>query len=352
MKTAVVILNWNGKKLLEKFLPVILKHTLNSETQVIVADNASSDDSVEYLKTHFRDVPLILFDKNYGFAEGYNKALQQVNAEYVVLLNSDVETSEDWLSPLIEYLELHPCTAALQPKILAQKDRRFFEYAGAAGGFIDKLGYPFCRGRILNTVEPDEGQYDTAIPVFWATGACLCIRRSLFFEVGGFDARFFAHMEEIDLCWRLNARGYKVECLPQAVVYHVGAASLNKETPRKTYLNFRNNLLMLYKNVSSKEFVFVFAARILLDILAFVHLLLESKTSNARAVFRAHIDFLKMRLDFKYDRQKNLEKTKVKNIPTKFGGSILWRYYAKGQKNYSSLFNPNFAIEQKTNITI
>ena len=206
----------------------MLKHTSDSATQVIVADNASSDNSVEYLKTHFPEVPLILFDKNYGFAEGYNKALQQVNAQYAVLLNSDVETSENWLSSLIEHLERYPHTAALQPKILAQKDKRFLEYAGAAGGFIDRLGYPFCRGRILDVVEPDRGQYDTAIPIFWATGACLCIRRNLFFEIGGFDARFFAHMEEIDLCWRLNARGYTVKCLPQSVVYHVGAASLRK----------------------------------------------------------------------------------------------------------------------------
>ena len=338
MKTAVIILNWNGQKLLEEFLPVVLKHTSDSATQVIVADNASSDNSVEYLKTHFPEVPLILFDKNYGFAEGYNKALQQVNAQYAVLLNSDVETSENWLSPLIEHLERYPHTAALQPKILAQKDKRFLEYAGAAGGFIDRLGYPFCRGRILDVVEPDRGQYDTAIPIFWATGACLCIRRNLFFEIGGFDARFFAHMEEIDLCWRLNARGYTVECLPQSVVYHVGAASLNKENPRKTYLNFRNNLLMLYKNISRKQLPFVFLARTFLDILALTHLLLRGKTNNALAVFRAYADFWKMKSDFKHNRHENLEKTTMKNISTKFGASILWRYYVKGQKTYSSLF--------------
>ena len=207
MKTSVVILNWNGRQLLERFLPLVLQHTENQQTEVVVADNGSTDDSVDFLSTCFPQVRLILLDKNYGFADGYNKALQQVDAEYVVLLNSDIETTENWLSPLIAYLDEHPGVAAVQPKILAQRERDRFEYAGACGGFLDMFGYPFCRGRILDNVERDLGQYDTVIPIFWATGAALCIRRRDYFDAGGLDGRFFAHMEEIDLCWRLNARG-------------------------------------------------------------------------------------------------------------------------------------------------
>ena len=338
MKTSVVILNWNGQKLLEQFLPTVLQHTLNHETEVVVADNGSSDNSVAFLKTRFPEVPVIVLDKNYGFAEGYNIALQQVDAEYVVLLNSDVETTGNWLVSMIDYLDAYPEVSAVQPKILSQKNKSFFEYAGAAGGFIDKFGYPFCRGRILDNVEQDLGQYNTVIPVFWATGACLCIRRKDYFEAGGLEARFFAHMEEIDLCWRLNARGKKVECLPQSVVYHVGGASLDKENPRKTYLNFRNNLLMLYKNVPTKKLIFIFSIRLMLDALAYVHLLVKGKFGNAQSVVEAHRDFFKMRPDFTFNRRENLEKTVVKDISVKFNGSILWNYYVKGRKTYQSIF--------------
>lgn len=337
MKTSVVILNWNGRKLLEQFLPTVLQHTLDKDTEVVVADNGSTDDSLLFLKAHFPHVPVIALDKNYGFAEGYNRALQQVNSEYVVLLNSDVETTENWLATLINYLDEHPEVSAVQPKILAQARNTHFEYAGACGGFIDRFGYPFCRGRILENVEEDKGQYDSVIPVFWATGACLCIRRKDYFEAGGLDARFFAHMEEIDLCWRLNSRGKKIECLPQSVVYHVGAASLTKENPRKTYLNFRNNLLMLYKNSRLRSLVLVFTVRLILDVLAFFHLLVRGKFDNAKAIIEAHKDFLKMRSDFKYNRRENLSKRVVADIPTKFKGSILWNYYMKGRKTFSDL---------------
>lgn len=337
MKTSVVILNWNGRKLLEEFLPTVLRHTLDDETEVVVADNGSSDDSLDFLKANFPQVTVIVLDKNYGFAEGYNRALQQVNSEYVVLLNSDVETTENWLSTMIDYLDEHPEVAALQPKILAQTRKTHFEYAGACGGFIDRFGYPFCRGRILENVEPDSGQYDSVIPVFWATGACLCIRRKDFFEAGGLDARFFAHMEEIDLCWRLNARGKRIECLPQSVVYHVGAASLAKENPRKTYLNFRNNLLMLYKNIPTEKLILVFIVRLILDVLAYFHLLVAGKFENAHSVIKAHKDFYKMRNEFKYDRREILKQRKVIDIPTKFKGSILWNYYVKRKKMYSDL---------------
>lgn len=337
MKTSVVILNWNGRKLLEEFLPTVLRHTLDDETEVVVADNGSSDDSLDFLKANFPQARVIVLDKNYGFAEGYNRALQQVSSEYVVLLNSDVETTENWISTMIDYLDEHPEVVALQPKILAQKRKTHFEYAGACGGFIDRFGYPFCRGRILENVETDSGQYDSVIPVFWATGACLCIRRKDYFEAGGLDARFFAHMEEIDLCWRLNARGKRIECLPQSVVYHVGAASLAKESPRKTYLNFRNNLLMLYKNISGDKLIFVFVVRLILDVLAYFHLLVIGKFENARSVIEAHKDFYKMRKGFKHDRSENLKQRTIINIPTKFKGSILWNYYVKRKKMYTDL---------------
>jgi GT2 family glycosyltransferase len=340
MKTSVVILNWNGRQLLERFLPLVLQHTENQQTEVVVADNGSTDDSVDFLSTCFPQVRLILLDKNYGFADGYNKALQQVDAEYVVLLNSDIETTENWLSPLIAYLDEHPGVAAVQPKILAQRERDRFEYAGACGGFLDMFGYPFCRGRILDNVERDLGQYDTVIPIFWATGAALCIRRRDYFDAGGLDGRFFAHMEEIDLCWRLNARGKKIACLPQSVVYHVGAASLAKENPWKTYLNFRNNLLMLYKNSRIRSLIPVFAVRSLLDLLAFFHLLLEGKLGNALSVIKAHRDFYRMVPNFRHDRRENIGSRSVAQIPTKFKGSILWNFYLKGKRTFSKL--PHF----------
>lgn len=336
-KTAVVILNWNGRKLLEQFLPLVVRHSVSDDCEVVVADNASDDDSVDFLQTHFPDVPLILLDKNYGFAEGYNKALQQVDSEYVVLLNSDVETTQGWLQTLIPFMDSHPEVAAVQPKIRSFKHKTQFEYAGAAGGFIDKYGYPFCRGRILSEVETDLGQYDTEIPVFWATGACLCIRKSDYEDAGGLDSRFFAHMEEIDLCWRLNARGRKVMCVPGATVFHVGGASLDKENPRKTYLNFRNNLLMLYKNVQTSELKHIFAVRYLLDLLAFAHLVLKGNLRNAVAVVRAHRDFLKMRPSYTSVRRENLRRASVKKIPVQFTQSILWRFYLKGKKTYAGL---------------
>jgi Predicted glycosyltransferases len=336
-KTSVVILNWNGKKLLEQFLPSVLKHSLSDECRVIVADNGSTDDSADFLKTNFPDVPLIILDKNYGFADGYNKALQQVDSEFVILLNSDVETTENWLQILISFMETHPGVAAIQPKIRSYKDKNCFEYAGASGGFIDRYGYPFCRGRILEVVEEDMGQYDTEIPVFWATGACLCIRRKDYMESGGLDARFFAHMEEIDLCWRLNARGRRVMCVPSSVVYHVGGASLNKDNPKKIYLNFRNNLLMIYKNIPQPAYLPTFAVRYLFDFLAYIHLLLRGNFKSAKAVVEAYNDFWKMRHSFRPVRRENLKKTTVWRIPTQYRKSILLHFYLGGKKTYKSL---------------
>ena len=337
-KTSVVILNWNGRNLLEKFLPTVIRHTVSDECDVIVADNGSSDDSIEYLSSVFPEIKQIILDKNWGFADGYNRALQQVDSEYVILLNSDVETTGNWVQTLIDYLDMHPDVAAVQPKVLSYKDKNHFEYAGATGGFIDFYGYPFCRGRILETLEKDNGQYNAEIPVFWASGACLCIRRKDYMEVGGLDARFFAHMEEIDLCWRLNARGKKVVCVPSSVVYHVGGASLNKENPRKTYLNFRNNLLMLYKNVPEAHLTKIFTVRYILDILAYAHLIVQGNFGNAKSVVDAHRDFVKMRPLYKFVRKENLAKTTVNQISGIFGGSILWNYYFKRKKTYRALF--------------
>lgn len=338
-KTSVVILNWNGAKLLKQFLPSVLKHTQTDDCEIIVADNNSSDNSVEVLKHQFPQVKLILLDKNYGFAEGYNRALQQVDSKYVVLLNSDVETSPNWLNPMIEHLEKHPETAALQPKILSFANKSMFEYAGAAGGFIDRYGYPFCRGRILHHLEKDRGQYDAPIEIFWATGACLCMRRVDYMEAGGLDSYFFAHMEEIDLCWRLLARGKKIFCLPQSVVYHVGGASLHSESPRKVHLNFRNNLLMIYKNAPLIMLIEVLFMRATLDLAAATHFAVQGKWKHAKAVATAYSDFIKMRPLFKQKRKINLQKTVQKNIPQLYKGSILFDFYFRRRKKYSEIKN-------------
>ena len=246
-KIAVVILNWNGCEMLRSFLPSVVRYSKTEGAKIYVADNGSTDASVDMLRQEFPDVHLIILKENLGFAEGYNLALQQVSAEYVMLLNSDVEVTEHWLVPLVSYMDAHPEVAACQPKIRSWRQKELFEYAGAAGGFIDRYGYPFCRGRIMSAVEKDNGQYDTVVPVFWATGAALFIRRKDYLDAGGLDGRFFAHMEEIDLCWRLRARGRMLVCVPQSTVYHVGGATLKKENPHKTFLNFRNNLVTLGK---------------------------------------------------------------------------------------------------------
>ena len=336
-KTSVVILNWNGAKLLKQFLPTVLMHTQTEDCEVVVADNNSSDNSIEVLRQQFPNVKLILLDKNYGFAEGYNKALQQIDSEYVVLLNSDVETSFNWLNPLIEHLEQNRDTAAVQPKILSYTNKTMFEYAGAAGGFIDRYGYPFCRGRILHELEEDKGQYDEPIEIFWATGACLCMRKDDYMEAGGLDGDFFAHMEEIDLSWRLLARGKKVVCLPQSKVYHVGGASLNSESPRKVHLNFRNNLLMIYKNATQTKLIEVLLIRIVLDTAAAAHFLVQGKWRHAKAVGKAYSDFIKMRPAFKPKRKYNLDKTIQTNIPQLYKGSMLFDFYFRGKKRYADI---------------
>lgn len=336
-KVSVVILNWNGKKLLEEFLPIILKYTNSDIADIVIADNASTDNSLSFIRQHYPHLSTIELSENYGYADGYNQALKQIHTEYSILLNSDVEVTANWLEPLINFLDINTNVAAVQPKILAQKNKDYFEYAGAAGGFIDKYGYPFCRGRIFDSVEKDVNQYDEPIDIFWASGACLAIHTDIYKQTGGLDSSFFAHMEEIDLCWRLNARGLKIACIPQSIVYHVGGATLTEESPKKTFLNFRNNLLMLYKNLGEKEFKHIYKIRFVLDYIAAIQMLTKGKFKNAKATHQAHIEFNKMKKHFNKSRKENLDKRTSQNISSVFPKSVLWQFFIKGHKTYDSL---------------
>ena len=336
-KVSVVILNWNGAAVLRSFLPGVVTHSNGDGVEVCVADNGSTDDSVDWVRKNFPTVRLVLLPKNYGFAEGYNQALAQVDAEYVVLLNSDVEVTAHWLEPMITYMDAHPEVAGCQPKLLSQKHQSDFEYAGASGGYMDKYGYPFCRGRIFGDVENDHGQYDEVAPVLWATGAALFIRKEDYVKVGGLDVRFFAHMEEIDLCWRLRNRGRGLVCVPQSRVYHVGAATLKKENPRKTLLNFRNNLLMLYKNLPEKELAGVMRMRAILDLVALVVFALKGDVANAKAVWQARKEYRQMKPSYQAIREENLRATCVNEVPERVSFCLLWQYYAKGHKWFSQL---------------
>jgi len=329
MLCSIVILNWNGANMLRQYLPSVVENTSLPNTEIVVADNGSTDDSIDVLRS-FPSIRVITMDKNYGFAEGYNRALEQVNAEYVVLLNSDVEVTANWLQPLLSFMDTHPQVAATMPKIRSYLHKDKFEHAGAAGGYIDRLMYPYCRGRILNYVEEDQGQYDTIAQVFWATGACMCVRTSLYKELGGLDNDFFAHMEEIDLCWRMQCRGYQLYCIPESMVYHLGGGALNYESPRKTYLNFRNCLLMIYKNLPTKQLIQVLFVRFFLDYLAALHLLLSRQPKNAWAVLQARIAFWQLRKQFIAKRQENLKKAIVPYPETIAKRSILFDYYFRG----------------------
>lgn len=336
-KLAIVILNWNGSTMMQKYLPSVLNHSQIEGVEVIVADNASTDDSMEMLKREFPTVRIILLSKNYGFAEGYNQALTQVEAEYFLLLNSDVEVTQDWLLPLLVHMDSHPHTAACQPKIRSLRNRDYFEFAGAAGGFIDRYGYPFCRGRIMHVLEQDKGQYDTLSPIFWATGAALMIRAEIYRKAGGLDGRFFAHMEEIDLCWRLNSRGYTIVCIPQSTVYHWGGGTLSKGNPQKTYLNFRNNLIMLYKNLPEKELHNVMRVRTWLDALAALFFLLKGSVGEFRAVLRARKDYHKIRPELAAQREENLQKTCSGNLQGRINKSLLFAFYIQRMKSWQTL---------------
>ena len=334
-QTAVVILNYNGAGMLRRFLPSVIKYS--PEASIYVADNGSSDESCDVVRNEFPAVKLMVLDHNYGFAEGYNRALAQVDEEYAVLLNSDVEVTRGWLSPMTQFLDSNPEVAACQPKLLSFKQKDFFEYAGAAGGFIDKWGYTFCRGRIFNIVERDSGQYDDTTDVFWATGAALMIRNEVYKNNGGLDGRFFAHMEEIDLCWRLRSRGYRIACVPQSHVYHVGGATLKKENPQKTYLNFRNNLLMIYKNAPDCQLKKIMLFRKVFDNVAALKFLASGDYAAFKAVRKARRDFKAMRAGYDKARAKNMKLTVTTRIPEVLKSSILYKYYLGFKHTYSSL---------------
>lgn len=334
-QTAVVILNYNGAEMLRRFLPSVIEYS--PEASIYVADNGSSDESCDVVRNEFPAVKLMVLDHNYGFAEGYNRALAQVDEEYAVLLNSDVEVTRGWLSPMTQFLDSNPEVAACQPKLLSFKQKDFFEYAGAAGGFIDKWGYTFCRGRIFNTVERDSGQYDDTTDVFWATGAALMIRNEVYKNNGGLDGRFFAHMEEIDLCWRLRSRGYRIACVPQSHVYHVGGATLKKENPQKTYLNFRNNLLMIYKNAPDCQLKKIMLFRKVFDNVAALKFLASGDYAAFKAVRKARRDFKAMRAGYDKARAKNMKLTVTTRIPEVLKSSILYKYYLGFKHTYSSL---------------
>lgn len=339
MKTSIVILNYNGKQHLERFLPSVIQHTTTPDTEIVVADNCSTDDSVSFLQQAYPQLRLIQLDKNYGFAGGYNKALARIEAEYFVLLNSDVEVTPMWMEYLVKLMDERLEVAACQPKILALNDRKRFEHAGACGGYIDRLGYPFCRGRLFTMLEEDNGQYDTIREVFWATGACLFIRTRDFFEVGGFDDHFFAHMEEIDLCWRLKSRGRSIVCVPQSSVYHLGGGSMSAKNSRKTYLNFRNNWCMLYKNLPDKELRKLNFPRFILDYVAAVQMLLTGQFKHALQIPKARRDYKALKKVLEKKKQENLRLTTVQQPSGVLTKSLLRMYYLRGKKRFNQIEN-------------
>ncbi|MBP2832759.1 glycosyltransferase family 2 protein [Aquimarina sp. U1-2] len=330
MNIAVVILNWNGRLLLEQFLPSVITHS--KEAVIYVADNASTDTSVTYIKDKFPEVRIIINTSNGGYAKGYNDALSQIEADIFCLLNSDVEVSKDWLIPIIKTFKSDSAVAAVQPKILDYKNKGYFEYAGAAGGFIDKMGYPYCRGRIFDTLEEDKGQYNDCIEIFWASGACLFIKKQVFEEVGRLDEDFFAHQEEIDLCWRIHHLGYKVMYCGLSKVYHLGGATLDTMNPRKTFLNFRNNLFMLLKNVPGPKVWWVLFNRMLLDGLAGIKFLISGKFSHFAAILRAHFGFYLNFNRFVKKRKKLSQRGKYYSI-----FSVVWQYFILKRKHFNQL---------------
>lgn len=330
-EVAVIILNWNGVDLLRRFLPSVIAHTPPQIGRVIVADNGSTDTSVEMLRAEFPDVEVIAFDRNYGFAQGYNLALKATDYRYTVLLNSDVEVRNDWLTPLYSYMEAHPEVAAVQPKIMSLTQDGFFEYAGACGGFIDRHGYPYCRGRVFSTVERDTGQYNDPVPVFWASGAALMVRTDVYEKAGGLDPKFFAHMEEIDLCWRMQLLGYTLAVVPEAAVYHLGGGSLPASNPRKTYLNFRNSLLMLHKNLPDSSRRSTLFKRRLLDTVAWLKFVITGSWGNAAAILSAHRDFRTMRRQYTTHPTNDLLHT------TPPRPNILTHYYLRSHHTYSRI---------------
>jgi GT2 family glycosyltransferase len=332
LKIAIVILNWNGKLFLEKFLPYLVKYN-SPDAEIIIADNASADDSVSFLESLYPQIRIIRNSENGGFAKGYNDALKQVDAEYYILLNSDIEVTENWITPIIQLMDADKKIAACQPKIISYHKRDEFEYAGAAGGFIDKYGYPFCRGRIFQSLEKDEKQFDDTVEVFWATGACMFVRAELFQKFGGFDNNFFAHMEEIDFCWRLKNEGYKIMYCSSSSIFHIGGGTLPKNNPQKTYLNFRNNFFLLYKNLPSKRLFPVFFIRLFLDGIAGMKFLFEGDLKDVIAVTRAHFSF------YSSLRRLNRERKKIKHseVSCVYKRSIVFDHYLNKKKSFLQL---------------
>ncbi len=335
IKTSVVILNWNGEQFLHNFLPAVIRNTVNDETEVVIADNGSTDGSLAYVQNKFPQVRIIKFGENYGFTGGYNRAIAQVDATYTVLLNSDVDVPKGWLEPLVAHMDANANVGACMPKIRSFSQPRNFEYAGAAGGFIDILGYPFCRGRILGTLEQDNAQYNDTRDIFWATGACMMVRTALYKELGGLDDDFFAHMEEIDLCWRMQNAGYKISYVGNSEVFHVGGGTLPNNNPRKLFYNYRNNLLMLHKNLPHGLHSTVIAFRILLDWASAAMFLLQLKFNYTAAVFKAHAAFLKLAKG-KRDVSKV---SKMRNLKGVYRGSIVAGYFLMGKRTFDKLRN-------------
>jgi GT2 family glycosyltransferase len=339
-KVAIVILNWNGMKMLQQFLPSVIAHS--SGAQIYVVDNASTDHSVEFVRSTFPDVKLIVNSENNGYSSGYNKGLKHIEAEYYVLLNSDVDVKPHWITPITDLMDSDRTIAACQPKILSYNDQTMFEYAGAAGGFIDKDGFMFCRGRIFNHFEKDEGQYDGIKEVFWASGACLFIRADLFHEVGGLDDDFFAHMEEIDLCWRLKNKGYRILFNSDSVVYHVGGGTLSKNNPIKTYLNFRNNLYLLTKNYVESNFALKLLYRLILDGLAAFKFLLDGHPDHSFSIIKAHFSFYYHFPRFYKKRKASKLDESNYNAAGEYKKSIVFKYFIKRIRVFSQLDQKNF----------
>jgi GT2 family glycosyltransferase len=341
LKIAVVILNWNGRVHLETYLPSVLEFTNTDFAEIIVADNGSTDDSIHFLKQNYPQVRLVLLDRNYGFAGGYNKALEQVDAEYFCLLNSDVRVTKGWLDPVISLFESDRSVVAIQPKILSDRDHSLFEHAGAAGGFVDKFAYPFCRGRIMNVVESDQGQYDSQSEIFWASGACLFVRANEFKKAGGFDADFFAHMEEIDLCWRFKNQGHKILYTPESKVYHWGGATLDYNNPRKLFLNIRNSLWTLYKNHTGANINWIIFVRMLIDTIAIAKYVVSLDLKNAKAIVDAHFAFHRSKVELIKKRNVLIDKVTTPNHAQILNGSIALQFFLSSKKTFDKLRNLN-----------
>ena len=334
---AVVILNWNGINFMKRFLPSVVEHTNPGLADIFVADNGSTDDSLIWLEQFYPQVKIIRLDRNWGFADGYNRSLKGLSYRYFLLLNSDIEVTPHWLDRLVELMESEPSVGACMPKIRSAFDPSLFEYAGAAGGYIDKWGYPFCRGRIFHFIEPDEGQYDSTVDIFWASGACLLIRSELYFAAGGFDSFFFAHMEEIDLCWRLKNLGYRIMIVHKSRVFHLGGGTLPKKNHRKTYLNFRNNIILLIKNLPPGKVIRILFVRIILDFVAAIYFLIKFDPGESFAVLKAYFSLLRNCRMIIRIRKNTGTGSGLLHHDEIFNGSIIWEFYIRRKRKFSQL---------------